>query len=375
MNVLPDPLSGRKILFISSPLTWRGGEQQLAYLLEILTENNVAFGVVCPVKSAFHRLCTQKGYQVHSFVFRGIFNLVVGLFVYRICKRYRYSLLHANDSHAHMAAVWSSVLGCKAPVVLHRRVDFPVKNTFFSRKKYNWPAIAAIICISEEVKRVLEPAVYNKKIIHVINSGIDLKRFEQGISTSVDLRKLYNIPAHKKIVGIVAALAAHKDHKTFVETAELVLTKRDDVVFIAIGEGKTRNKTETLIKQKELTGKVIIAGFMHNIPAILPQLDCFLLTSQTEGMGTSLLDAFAAGIPVVATNAGGIPEIIIHQKTGLLAPVKDAKTLSENVSLLLDDQNMRKYLVSQAKKHLQRFTYQEMGIKTIRIYQMLLEKK
>ncbi|MFW5777672.1 MAG: glycosyltransferase [Bacteroidota bacterium] len=372
MNAGSDPLSDHKILFITSPLTWRGGEQQLAYLLEILTEKNVAFGIVCPIKSSFHRLCIEKGYQVHSFVLRGIFNIVVGSFVYRIWKRYGYSLLHANDSHAHMAAVWSSVMGCKAPVVLHRRVDFPVKNTVFSRKKYNWPTIAAIICISEEVKKVLEPAVRNKNIIHVIHSGIDLERFEQGGASSTDLRELYSIPVQKKLVGMVAALAPHKDHKTFVKTAELVLRKRDDAVFIAIGEGSTRKDIETLINKKKLTGKVIIAGFMQNIPGILPQLDCFLLTSQTEGMGTSLLDAFAAGVPVVATSAGGIPEIVIHQKTGLLAPVKDAQALSENVSVLLDDQNMRQYLTNQAKKHLPRFTYQEMGIKTIQIYRMLL---
>jgi len=372
MNALSNPLSGHKILFITSPLTWRGGEQQLAYLLERLTQKNISFGVICPQRSAFYALCIEKGYHVHPFGYRGFFNLAIGLFVYKLWKKYRYSLLHANDSHAHMAAVWSSVLGCKAPVVLHRRVDFPVKNTFFSRKKYNWPTIAAIICISEEVKRVLEPAVHNKNIMHVIHSGIDLGRFEKTIAQSADLRKAYNIPVRKKMVGMVAALAPHKDHKTFVETAELVFRKRDDVVFIAIGEGNTRNDIESLINQKKLTGKVIIAGFMQNIPEILPQLDCFLLTSQTEGMGTSLLDAFAAGLPVVATNAGGIPEIVIHKKTGLLAPVKDAQVLAKNVSLILDDQNLRQYLTDQAKKHLQRFTHKEMGIKTIQIYQMVL---
>lgn len=372
MNTLSDPLSGHKILFITSPLTWRGGEQQLAYLLEILTKKSIAFGVVCPQRSAFYSLCIEKGYHVHSFGYRGFFNLAIGLFVYKLWKKYRYSLLHANDSHAHMAAVWSSVLGCKAPVVLHRRVDFPVKNTFFSRKKYNWPTIAAIICISEEVKRVLEPAVHNKNIIHVIHSGIDLGRFEKTIAESADLRKAYNIPVRKKLVGMVAALAPHKDHKTFVETADRILQKRNDVVFFAIGEGDTRKDTERFIKLKNLTEKVFITGFIDNIPGILSQLDCFLLTSQTEGMGTSLLDAFAAGVPVVATNAGGIPEIVIHKKTGLLAPVKDAQALGENVSLILDDQNLKQYLTDQARKHLQRFTHKEMGVKTIQIYRILL---
>ncbi len=375
MEKAPEHLYGHKILFISSPASWRGGEQQLAYLLDVLTQKNIAFGVICPQKAAFYRLCHQKGYPVHAFAYRGIFNFVIGLLVYRVCKKYGYSLLHANDSHAHMAAVWSSLLGCKAPVVLHRRVDFPIKNTFFSRKKYNWHTIAAIICISEEVKRVLEPAVSNKSILHVIHSGIDLARFDKETEQSADLRKIFHIPGQKKMVGMVAALAPHKDHKTFVETAELVLKKRKDVVFLAIGEGETRKYTEGLIRQKSLTEDVIITGFMNHIPGVLGQLDCFLLTSQTEGMGTSLLDAFAAGVPVVATNAGGIPEIVIHQKTGLLAPVKDTRTLGENVSKVLDDSNLRQRLTKQAKNHLQKFTHKEMGIKTIQLYQMLLVQR
>ena len=75
-----------------------------------------------------------------------------------------------------------------------------------------------------------------------------------------------------------------------------------------------------------------MTGFRKDIPKILPELDIFLFSSKTEGLGTSLLDAFACQVPVVATNAGGVPELIIHEKTGLLSPTKDPQSLAKNVS-------------------------------------------
>ena len=101
----------------------------------------------------------------------------------------------------------------------------------------------------------------------------------------------------------------------------------------------------------------------------------FLMTSETEGLGTSILDAFAAKVPVVATAAGGIPEMIIHKKTGMLAPIKDAENLARNVNELLANANLRAELIAGAYQHLQSFSKEQTALKTLEIYKEILSEK
>ena len=96
------------------------------------------------------------------------------------------------------------------------------------------------------------------------------------------------------------------------------------------------------------------------------------MTSETEGLGSTLLDAFACRVPVVATAAGGIPEIIHHKKTGLLAPVADAQTLARNVQELIQDTALRERIVNQAYASLSKFSKENMALKTLEIYRQVL---
>jgi glycosyltransferase involved in cell wall biosynthesis len=103
-------------------------------------------------------------------------------------------------------------------------------------------------------------------------------------------------------------------------------------------------------------------------PIFFPELDVMLITSETEGLGTAILDAFACKVPVVATAAGGIPEIVIHQQTGLLAAVADASGLADAVTNLLTDANLRNSLIAGATAHLQNFSREATAAKTLREY-------
>lgn len=362
-----------KILFISTPLSWRGGEQQLLYLIDQLYLRGIEFGIVCPRESELFTVLKKRNYTCYPYKRKGLAKISLALFIARVAGKYKYQILHANDSHAHGGAITSSVFGCFIPVVLHRRVDFPVGRNWFSFKKYNASRIKAIICISEEVKRVILPSIRNKSKIHVIYSAIDPERFHLTNSSDFDLRKRFNIPANNKLVGMVAALAPHKDYVTFVETAEKVLRNYNDVTFLAIGEGECRQKIEKNIDTKNLNDKVILTGFIKDIDRVLPQLDCFLLTSETEGMGTSLLDAYSCLIPVVATNAGGIGEIVIDGKTGLLAPVRDSSTLAWHVIHVLKNKNIAFSLAKAGREQLNNFSIKGMTDKTISVYRKIIE--
>src|SRR5690606_28856874 len=126
-----------------------------------------------------------------------------------------------------------------------------------------------------------------------------------------------------KVVINTSALAEHKDFPTFIKTAKALTSKYSDLYFVIYGDGPLKEEIKNLIEAEKLEKKVILAGFQKNLETVIGSADLFLITSKDEGLGTSILDAFSAKLPVVATRAGGIPEIVIHEKTGSTSSIGD----------------------------------------------------
>ena len=122
------------------------------------------------------------------------------------------------------------------------------------------------------------------------------------------------------------------------------------------------------MEQKRLSEKIILAGFRPDVPEILPEIDLLLFTSKTEGLGTSLLDAMACGVPVVATHAGGIPEIVEDEVSGLLAPVSDAESLARQVRRLLEEPGLKQRLTQAAHRNVQAFSKEKMAAAILDLY-------
>lgn len=159
-----------------------------------------------------------------------------------------------------------------------------------------------------------------------------------------------------------------KDYATFLTTAFLLIQRRSDLRFFIVGEGTERKKLEELAQQLNINDYVIFTGFRKDIEYILPSFDIFLFTSQSEGLGTIVLDAMVCGVPVVATRAGGIPEMIHHLENGLLADPGDATALAEAVLRLLEDETLRKNITSRASAWVKEFEASRMASLTFEIY-------
>ncbi|HPE85993.1 MAG TPA: glycosyltransferase family 4 protein [Bacteroidales bacterium] len=360
------------IIHVSTKQSWRGGEQQIAYLIDELRDAVVEQVVLTPANSKLSDFCQEHGIRkTHFYKWTGI-NFHAAHVLKKICKRYSQPIIHAHDSHAHTFAYLSSLFfGNKAPIIVSRRVDFPVHRNLFSKWKYNAPQIRKIICVSEKIKEITAPSIHNKTLLTVVYSGIDISRFSAPKTQNI-LKKYFQIPEHHLIIGNIAALAPHKDYFTFVDTAELILKQYQDVTFLIIGQGPMKQRIAEYIFDKKLQNSIYFTGYRTDIPEILPELDIFLMTSETEGLGTSLLDAFASEVPVVATRAGGIPEIVKHNYTGLLADVKDPVQLAEYVLTLIRDPELKSALVKNAKQEMRTFTKQQTARKTLEIYQQVI---
>ena len=362
------------VLHFSSEKGWRGGEQQIAYLINELEKLNVKNFVACRAGSAFEKHCKDNSIEHISLPFKSSYEIGTALQVKKICKYIGVDILHMHSSRGHTIGVISSIFGNKSKLILSRRVDFPVKNNLFSSWKYNYPKIEKIICVSDKIRQILTPFIKNNDKLEVAHSGIDIKRFENKTDHNI-LHTEYNLENDIKIVANISALAEHKDYFTFIDTVEefKTINTKHKVKFFIIGEGELREKIETYISQKGLSNDIILTGFRKDIPKILPELDVFLMTSKEEGLGTTVLDAFANNIPVVATAGGGIPEMVINEKTGLLYPIKDAKGLAQGLDRVLNDSLLKEKLTTGAySRLLENFTKEQTARKTYDIYHEVL---
>jgi glycosyltransferase involved in cell wall biosynthesis len=218
---------------------------------------------------------------------------------------------------------------------------------------------------------MVEPFIADKNKLSVIYSGIDLKKQWNPVgkrSLHEELEVAEGIP----IVANISAIAPHKDYFTFVAVAEYVLKKMDCRFLIIGADGGEEKVIKKQITDKNLREHIIFAGFRTDIPFVLSNLSALLFTSKTEGLGTTVLDAFANGTPVIATMAGGIPEIVRHNETGMTAPVGNVEALSELLLRVLTDESLKNRLIKNAANFVKDFSKEKMAEKTLKVYSQVM---
>lgn len=357
-----------RIAHIISPITWRGGEQQAIYLYEELAKLGVYQIIVCAKGSATERYCIEHGFRFYSFKKRLNVDPFFAQSIRRVCRYEKIDVIHPHDSGAHTLSILAADLFSNpCHIVLHRRVDFPISSTWFSRYKYNHPSIKRIICVSEAVKEILQKDIRDRSILRVVYDGIDVDGFD--LQAAGILKKEYQLHTDTPIVANIAALTQQKDYFTFIDTVSILENLGVGAVYFAFGAGAQRQKILAYAEEKGLGDKIHFAGFRNDIRAILPEIDVLLFSSETEGLGTTILDCFAAGVAVVTTDAGGIPEIMIHQKTGWMGKVKDPRSLAEGVQIALSKPETAKGWIAEGKKRVQLFRRSITAKNTLNVYQ------
>lgn len=368
------PKKNISILHVSTPNSWRGGEQQLYYLFEELEKNpDVTQYVIANQEGELLKKCNENNWESIGFKKNFATSFTLGKKIKYYCKKLKIDIIHTHDSKAHTAAIIAaSIFGNKTEIVVSRRVDFPISSSLSSKQKYNHPKVKKIICVSKAIESIMKPDISNKKILTTIHSGINFDKFKGEFNLDF-LRQKFNLPANKTLVGNIAAIAPHKDYYTFIDTVELYCKKNDNAHFLIIGDGPEKDKIVDYCNSKKLQTHITFTGFIPNIIEALKCLNIFLITSETEGLGTSVLDALACKVPVVATNAGGIPEIIIHEKTGLLYDVKNPKQIADGLERLINDIELQEKLKSQGWEHVQGFSKKATAEKTLQEYQNIIQ--
>jgi glycosyltransferase involved in cell wall biosynthesis len=361
------------IVHISTAKSWRGGERQLVYLYEELDKKGVNQTIVCAKESVLEAYCKDTKKKYISLSKRTSFDIFFAYQLKKISNRLEgtHKVIHTHDSHAHTFAVLSSILfKNNLPIVVSRRVDFKVGDNFLSLFKYNYSGVKKIICVSDAVKEITSKSIKDQNTLITIYDGI----YFRGIKGKNKLRQEFNISPDHYLIGNVAALAIHKDYYTFIDVAFIAIQKGIKATFFIIGEGSEKEKIRAYIVVKKMSEHILMTGFRNDIDEISPELDVFLITSETEGLGSSILNAMECGVAVVATEAGGIPEIVKHEETGLLAPVKQPQLIAEQLLRVLSNKELKDRLIANASKKLSNFYASTMASLTANVYEEVLRE-
>ena len=359
-----------------------GMKKHLEILFRGLAEDGVALYLAAPASSDLSdilRPFAEKTFRIqldesnnHLQNWRAVCSLV------KIMRSEKIDLVHTHGVRAGMIGQAAALLApCRKVVATIHNMHNPalpfssVLQTLQSLLMR--AAVSHTVAVSEAIKRELESKkIFPQGKTTVIHNGIDPGLFasQRGLS-----RKTLGIPEDIPVIGAVARLEPAKGIKYLLEAAYLIDKDYQPVYFLIVGDGPDR---ESLRQQAAMLGiddKVIFYGFSSQIPSLLPVFDIVAIPSLREGLPIFCLEALAAGRPVVASDVGGLPEIISHGKTGLLATPGDAQSLAQSLLLLLKNRELAASLGCRGKEMVvQNFTCSRMIERTKEIYRLVLRK-
>lgn len=326
-------------LHIDTSRTWRGGQNQV--LLTVLGLRKRGHRTALVMRSD-SELAQRSPDHADNFLIDSKMesDIQAGWRLSKLLQSLRPNIVHAHDAHAISMALIARLLTPKdnpLPVLASRRVDFHVGHNIFSRWKY--AQVDHFLCASQAISNMLiEDGIHAEKTT-VVHEGIDLIRIDNA--PFLDLHEEFSLPVDCPVIGNIAALVPHKGQDCLIDAASQVSKEVPEARFLIVGTGELHETLRRKIHSLNLEQQVILTGFRNDVLSILRSLDLFVMSSLTEGLGTSVLDAMAARRAVVATRAGGIPESVVDEETGLLTPVGDANSLSRAIVALLKDPNRR----------------------------------
>ena len=191
-----------------------------------------------------------------------------------------------------------------------------------------------LLAVSPEIRdSLLDLGVGRPEQIHVVTVGLDLSPYLAVESSSGAFRAELGLDGDTPLVGSVGRLVPIKDHATLLRA----MVHLPGVHLAIVGDGELRRQLETESATRGLTERVHFVGWRHDLPMLLGDLDAVVLTSVNEGTPVAIIEALAAGRPVVATDVGGVRHVVDHGRTGLIAPARDDRAIADRVAIILAD--------------------------------------
>jgi glycosyltransferase involved in cell wall biosynthesis len=374
-----------KLLYIIGTLDVGGAEGQLVQLATRLDRRRFEPVVCCLTSSGpHHGALAAAGVPVEVVGFKGLRVLRHPLRVtaelsslVRLIRRERPVIVHAFLFWAYVIGAFAARAAGSPVVIASRRSLGCFKEGAFHYlfvERLANRMTDVILANSEAVKAdVIRQERVEPGKVRVIYNGVDATRY--AAVADPRLRVALDIPADARTIGVIARLIDYKGHRFFLQACREVKRRHAEALFLLMGDGPDAPALAGLGRQLGLQDSVRFLGTRRDIPQLLSLLDVVALPSLEEGFPNAVLEAMAAGKPVVATRVGGVPEAVIHGETGLLVPAADAGALADAITALLDNP-VRAERMGRAGRERAATTFglDRMVLETQRMYEEILQE-
>jgi glycosyltransferase involved in cell wall biosynthesis len=358
-----------RILQVCSVTTFGGGERHLADLSHALADlGHEVYAASVPGSPLWAEMSFLNEGSTLALSRRNYLKNLKGLAGF--VRAHGIEIVHAHAARDYHLAALAVRLASRGRLVLTRHALFPMRGI----NRHLLRGVGRVIAVSQAVAESLRRSgVVEPSKITVVHNGIDTDRFARPADAAGE--RGGDSPV---LVGTVGHLAPIKGHDVFVRAAALVSARRRGVHFVVIGEDKSpqmghRKSLESLVAELGLSGSVRMPGWQDDIPGALSSLTLFVSAARSEPFGLSIVEAMAAGLPVVAAASEGASEIIEDGLSGRLVPVGDHESLAEAIGALLDDPSERSRLGRNALLAARRrYSLARMAGDTERVYREVL---
>ena len=369
-----------KVLYLITDLKYGGAQTVLYSLVSNINQERYKPSVAClfggdfPVGDELRK----TGIEVIDLRMTNFWRIDALWRLYQLLHREKYSILHTSLFHASLVG---RIVGwaAKVPVIITWRQNISLGGRWrdFIYKMTSRIDDKVIVVSNSTLESEIRTTGLAVEKVEVIYNSIDIDRYSRKKPANRNKVKMdFGLGGEEIIVGFIGRFHAQKGIDVLLKAFEKIEKSKMNVRLMLVGDGTLRKK---IWKQSQTLGndnRVLFTGIRKDIPLILSSLDIFVLPSRWEGLPLVLLEAMAAGLPIVATAVGGIPEVVVDGETGFLVPPEDPEALASAITRLIEDSVLRKKFGKAGYKRVkQHFNIQEASRRTEELYFSLLKEK
>jgi len=359
-----------QIVHLDTGQELRGGQRQLFLLARGLRQRGHTQLIVCPEGSEAEAQARQEGFAVFALPAHDPAHAHGILQLRQHLQAAPFEILHAHDGRGQTLA-WLASLGMRVRRVASRRVAFLPRGPSSHRLKYAYTC-HAVVAVSDFIRQLLVRAGVPESKIEVIPDGIDVPAELPTAEARLRIRAQWGCGEGEFVIGHLGAFTSEKGQNVALDAFVRLMAKLPHARLLLAGDGPTRTSRAITDKVARAQGRAQLCGAIENLGEFFPALDLFVMPSRSEGLGSSALWAMAYGLPVLASNVGGLPEIVVEGETGWLVPPDSAAALAEAIHIAASDRARRSQLGQNARARARQFSADIMWERTEALYYRLL---
>lgn len=379
VDVIPQVESGRvlRVLQLGSPAGMYGAERWIIALVKHLDRRKIqsTVAVIQDDSSQSAPLCAEAvslGFATQIFQAKGRFNLAAIGALRKYIIEYRIDILHTHfyktDIIGYLATRGTSCKIVSTPHGWSRKMDFKLW-CYEMADRMVFPLLDGVAPLSEDLYSSLAKMPFLRKRLYFIRNGVDLSEIDE--IREIESTLLNGKKEGKIILGYIGQLIPRKGLDNLLKAVSLLQSRNCELYLI--GDGPERERLEHIAEEKKIREKVHFLGFQTDRLKFLLGFDVLILPSRLEGIPRCLMEAMAAGVPVVASDIPGCNDLIDDERTGLLFSVEDCEHLAWTLEKILSSPDLRKSLVTKARKHiLEAYSATRMAKQYEALYQEIL---